>query len=148
MKYIIIISIATSLLNFSCNGNDSVSDQNSTTGSESSYEENVVSVEQEEQRYPLRFLSTDGTYRKNLLGEWVCEGKISSEATVAVYKDIRIQISFYSKTETLIGTEDHIIYEYIKPGRSKSFKIKTYADGIGGQPTTLGWEIIDAGVDN
>lgn len=102
-------------------------------------------MEEKEKRNPTSFLSTDGTYRKNLMGEWVLEGTISNSATIATYKDVVLEIKFYSKTKTLLGTEKEAIYEYFPAGQRKSFKIKTY--GYKGTKS-IGWDIIRASAAN
>ena len=79
-------------------------------------------------------------------GEWVIEGEISNSATVAVYKDVDVECSFYSKTETHLGTETHTVSEFIEPGRSSSFKIKTYASAINGKPKSIGLAIVSASI--
>lgn len=140
MKKILSILLISVTL-FSCNGD------NSSNGDEPTYEEKVLTVEEEEQKDPMRFLSSDGTFRKNLLGEWVIEGTISNNATVAVYKDVVLKFDFYSKTKTLLGSETHTVYEFIEPGQSSEFKIKTYASEIDGKPDSIGWNIIDASVN-
>ena len=95
----------------------------------SSYQETKMTLEDKEKQNPTSFLSTDGTYRKNLLGEWVLEGTISNSATIATYKDVVLEINFYSQTETHLGTEEEAIYEYFPAGKTKNFKIKTWLNG-------------------
>ena len=106
-----------------------------------SYEQTKMSLEDTELQNPTSFLSSDGTYRKNLMGEWVLEGKISNSATIATYKDVVLTVRFYSKTKTLLGTERQPVYDYFPAGKSKRFKIKTY--GYKGT-NTIGWEVTDA----
>lgn len=77
-----------------------------------------------ERSNPRKHLSASGTYRKNLWGEFVLEGKISNAATIATFKDVDLHITGYSKTNSEVGTWKETVYEYVKPGRSKSFKIK------------------------
>lgn len=91
-----------------------------------SYEEAKYTIEQEEKMYPASFLHVDGTSRKNFIGEWVLEGKISNTATVAKYKDVILNVSYYSKTETHLGTEKQILYDFFNPGTKVKFKIKSF----------------------
>lgn len=90
----------------------------------SSYQETKLTLEQQEQQSPTQFLNADGTYRKNLVGEWVMEGNISSSASVATYKDVVLNISFISATGTEIGSQSETLYKFFKPGANQSFKIK------------------------
>lgn len=87
-------------------------------------EEIKTDLKTREQMSPLDYLSTDGTYRKNLLGEMVLEGTISNSATLASYKDVTLWVTGYSKTNSEVGKWEEIVYEVIKPGMSKKFKIK------------------------
>ncbi|CAN5833455.1 hypothetical protein BH11BAC7_BH11BAC7_33380 [soil metagenome] len=105
------------------------------------YEEQKMTLEEQEKQNPLSFLSSDGTYRKNLLGRFVLDGTITNKATVATYKDIVLQIKFYSQTETLLGTKDFSIYEYYPPGSTKTFQLKV--DAVNGTEK-IGWSIIKA----
>jgi len=131
----------TMILVTACNG----SRNNNNYGAEhNTYEESKTSIEDKEKDNPLSFLSIDATYRKNLLGEWVVQGKISNSATVAIYKDVKLSLIFNSKTDTYLGSETQTVYEFVKPGQSKSFKIKTYASGINGKPKKMNLEIVGA----
>ena len=107
----------------------------------SSYQETKMTLEDKEKQNPTAFLSTDGTYRINLLDEWVLEGTISNSATIATYKDVVLNVAFYSKTETHLGSERHTIYEYFSAGQTKNFKIKTF--GYKGT-NSIGWSIESA----
>lgn len=108
------------------------------TSSSSSYQDTKLTLEEKEKQDPLSFLSTDGTYRENLVGQWVLEGTVTNHATIAKYKDVVLTVKFYSKTKTLLGSEKHSIYEYFSAGRTKSFKIKTF--GYRGTKS-IGWDI-------
>lgn len=89
----------------------------------------------------MNFLKSDGTYRENLVGKFVLEGNVTNSASAITYKDVTLQISFYSSTQTLLGTEEQTIYEYFPPGQSVSFKFKTF----GFQDTkSIGWQVIKA----
>lgn len=99
---------------------------NSGASSAQAYEEAKLSVEDTEMLNPTSFLSVEGTYRSNLIGEFVVEGTITNSATIATYQDAVLEISFYSKTGTLLGTEKKALYEYFPAGQIKTFKIKTY----------------------
>jgi hypothetical protein len=91
-----------------------------------SYEEVKMTLEEQERMNPIAFLSDKSTYRKNLIGEWVIEGKISNAATIATYKDAILQITYYSGTDTEMGSENTTIYEFFRPGSVQPFKIKTF----------------------
>jgi hypothetical protein len=77
-----------------------------------------------ERSNPAAYLSMEGSYRPNIWGETVIEGKISNSASIATYKDAVLHITGYSKTKSKIGTWEETVYEYFKPGRSVDIKIK------------------------
>ena len=113
--YFLSILIASSVLISGCD-----------SGAPRSYAEAKVSLEEQEWANPTNFLTVDGNYRNNLIGEWVLEGKINNSATVATYKDIVLTVSYYSKTDSFLGTEKQTIYEFLKAGQEHKFKIKSF----------------------
>lgn len=78
-----------------------------------------------EHAYPTNYLSAGGTYRPNF---WQTEeeisGTITNKAFHTNYKDIRIRVSYFSQTKTVIGTQDYIIYEYVPYGSTQAFTLK------------------------
>ena len=90
------------------------------------YESLKLTIEEQEKMAPLTFLSVDGKLWENLIGQTVIEGDITSAATVAQFKDVVLKINFYTKTGTFLGSEDFVIYEFVKPGQSTHFKIKSF----------------------
>ena len=114
---------------------------NSNNNSYPSYQSTKMSLEEKEKDYPTSFLRGNITYRKNLIGEWVLEGTITNTATLAIFKDVILKISYYSKTQTPIGIEEKTLYDYFKPNSSQNFKIKTFGpEGT----TTLNFQILSA----
>lgn len=75
---------------------------------------------------PTQYLSVDATMRDNIYGQKVFEGRIQNLASIAEFKDFKIRITYLSKTETHLGSENFVIYEQIGPGESTSIKIKAY----------------------
>lgn len=73
---------------------------------------------------PLDYLSVSGKWWVNIVSSTVVEGKIRNSATMVKYKDVKIKITFNSKTGTKLNSDTFIIYEYVKPGGSKYFKEK------------------------
>ncbi len=49
-------------------------------------------------------------------------GSLTNSAVMATVKDVRLNVDFYSKTNTKIGNQEIVIYEYIKPGSTINFK--------------------------
>ncbi|MFZ1370761.1 MAG: hypothetical protein WAR78_10275 [Ferruginibacter sp.] len=123
MKKIIPAFILLSFVFAACNPDENANDSKE----KDKYEQTKVSLEQTEQKNPKRFLSVVGNDRKNLIGQRVIKGTVSNSATVASYKDIDIELSFYSKTGALLEKDHEMIYETIAPGSSTNFKTKYFA---------------------
>ena len=137
MKQVLLI-LAILLFNFSCT---SSADSGNYQSAEQSYKETKLSLEDQERQNPLNFLKSDGTYRENLVGKLVLEGNVTNSASVITYKDVTLQIAFYSATQTLLGTEEQTIYEYFPPGQSVSFKFKTFGFR---ETKSVGWKVVKA----
>lgn len=112
-------------------GSNSYSSSSSTTDYSSNvptYEEKVISVEDEERGRPTSFLSISGNYKFNFIGRKVkINGNITNAASVASFKDVVVRVTFLTKTSTVLGSEEYIIYEKYPPSSNKKFflKIKT-----------------------
>ena len=91
------------------------------------YEQTKESMEQTEKKNPKRFLTVDGHDKRNLLGQTVIKGTISNKATVASYKDVDVELTFFSKTGALLEKDHEVIYETIAAGSSTNFKTKYFA---------------------
>ena len=100
------------------------------TKSKSDHESYINTKEQllkKEQKSPQNFLDVKGSNKKNMLGQTVVNGTIHNKAAIAVYKDVNVKLSFYSKTGALLETDNETVYETIGPGMSKDFKTKYFA---------------------
>ena len=116
----------------------------SKSSSTASYEESVMTIQEIEAASPLNYLQADGTYNSNFIGDKVkINGIITNSATVTTYKDVTVRVNFYSKTNTLIGSEDYTLYEFYPPNSKQEFKLKVKAYS---NVSTLGWEVINASV--
>ena len=90
----------------------------------------------------MQFLSTNGTYHDQFIGsKVVLEGTITNSATLANFKDVVLEVKYYTKTKTFISSENIIIYEYFPARNSKSFKIKRDAPN---RTASVGWSIVGA----
>ena|SRR5687767_11824664 len=108
---------------FSCNDNDA----SKVDSEKNSYEKTKESLRKNEEKNPQKFLIISGNDKHNLVGQTVVKATISNKASVASYKDVDIQLDFYSKTGTLLETDKETVYEIINPGESKNFKTKYFA---------------------
>lgn len=80
-----------------------------------------------EQNAPADYLGVEGTYHRNFINQLVLEGDIASKASLATYKDPVLSVTWYSKTQTEIGTQQYPVYELLSPQGSTHFKLKTSA---------------------
>lgn len=129
---------AVCLLMLSCNNGGSAS---STTNTQT-YEERVMSVEEMERADPVKFLEADGTYKENFWGDKLkVSCTITNSATVVTFKDAVVRVTYYSKTKTVLGTNDYTVYEFFAPNSSKTVELKVdnYTD-----VNSIGWEVVDA----
>ncbi len=119
MKKIIPAFIMLSFAFAACNSDDAKG--------KDKYEQTKETLEQSEKKNPKRFLNVEGSDKKNLIGQTVIKGTITNKATVASFKDVDVELSFYSKTGALLQRDHEVVYETIKPGNSTDFKTKTRA---------------------
>jgi len=114
------------LLNFgfvACNSDDKAAEAKA----KDKYEQTKDNLEQTEKKNPQRFLTVEGHDRKNLIGQRVIKGTITNKASVASYKDVDIELSFYSETGALLERDHEVVYETIAAGGSTNFKTKYFA---------------------
>lgn len=107
-----------------------------------SYQEQKMSIKEKELANPTDFLDATGTYRENFIGDKLkINGTISNSATVATYKDAIVRVTYYSKSETNLGSDDYTIWDVFPPHSTKKFelKIKNY-NNIG----SIGWDVLEA----
>jgi len=96
---------------------------NNSKPTPSNYQEPKMTIEETENSNPIQFLSVEGKYNESFWGnKFKVKGIITNKASIADYKDIIIQIKYYSKTKSVIESEDYTIYEVFPPNQEKSFK--------------------------
>ena len=121
MKKIIAALILASFVFGACVGDEKADE------AKDKYEQTKETLEQTEKKNPKRFLTVEGSDRKNLMRQTVIKGTIANNATVASFKDIDVELSFYSETGALLLKDHEVIYKVIGPNSSETFKYKTYA---------------------
>jgi hypothetical protein len=114
----------------------------SSKSPEAQYEEQKVSIEMTEKNQPATFLTSDGTYREALFSsKEVLEGSISSKATVAVYKNIVLQVTCYDGNKQELGKQQITVFKTVGPGQTVQFKEKiNVPDGT----SSAGWDVLSA----
>jgi hypothetical protein len=110
----------------------------------SSYEESIMTIGEMEAADPSLYLNATGTYKPNFLGDQLkINGVIENKATVTHYKDVIVEVIFYSKTDSEIAREQYTIYDFFAPNTKKEFKlkVKNYSN-----VNTIGWNVFNASV--
>jgi len=111
---------------YSSSNYSTTSPSTSYTSPEPTYEEKVVNIAEQERSQPEAFLSVENTYRINLRGKVKINGSITNSATAAGFKDVVLRITFLSKTNTVLGSKDRVIYENFPPNSRKDFFVKIH----------------------
>jgi hypothetical protein len=91
------------------------------------YEKAKESLEEKEKKTSTAFLKVSGNDKHNLIGQTVIKGTVSNNAKICVYKDVELELSFFSKTGVLLEKDHETMYEVIEPGKSAVFKSKYFA---------------------
>lgn len=120
MKKLIPALIVVSFVFTACGGEDKGLDGKA----KDKYEQTKEDLGQTEKKNPKQFLSIVETDKKNFFGKTVIKVDITNKATVAKYSDIKIELSFYSKTGALLEKDEETIYETIEPGNTINHKTK------------------------
>ncbi len=90
------------------------------------YEKTKETLEESEQKSPQDFITISSRDRHNLIGQTVIKYTLHSKATVASYKDIEVELAFYSGTGTLLEKDKETVYKVLGPGASTTEKTKYY----------------------
>jgi major membrane immunogen (membrane-anchored lipoprotein) len=122
MKKLCNVLLVSFLLLSACNSSES-----NTANEKEKYQEAKETLEEKERKNPAAFLLVDSHDKRNLIGQTVVKGRINNIAKVCVYKDVELELSFYSKTGTLLIKTNETVYDKIEPGKSASFKAKEFA---------------------
>ena len=91
------------------------------------YEKAKESLEEREKKNPVSFITVTSKDKHNLIGQTVIKGTVNNNAKVCTYKDVELELSFFSKTGVLLEKDNEKIYVVIEPGKSTDFKTKYFA---------------------
>ena len=122
MNRIVPVCVITALLFAACNSNDKAPEK-----TKDKYEQTKESLADTEKKNPSLFLTVSGHDKRNLIGQTVVKGTLTNTAKVSNFKDVDLELSFYSKTGTLLEKDHETIYETLAPGSSTNFKTKYFA---------------------
>lgn len=134
MRKIIFLVIASSALFLSSCNNSEVTNEN--------YIVKVMDLYSYESKNPTQFLNAEGKYREGFWGDtFVVNCTIKNSAKVSLFKDVILRVTYYSATNSAIGSEDYTIYKNFLPNSEKTveLEIKNYKD-----VESIGWEVIGA----
>ncbi len=106
----------------SCSSESSQSEKD-----KASYQETRDLLLRKERKDPSMFLSVKGNSHKNLVGQTVIKGRITSKSSIASYKDVEIKFDFFSGTKALLESDKETIFVEVNPGQSVNFKSKYFA---------------------
>ena len=122
MKKIVTLVLIFSVILVSCK-----SKAKTEAAEKDKYEKAKESLEKREKRNPIAFLKVSSKDKHNLIGQTVIKGAVVNDAKVCVYKDVELELSFFSKTGVLLEKDNETVYEVIEPGKSVDFKSKYFA---------------------
>lgn len=122
MKRILVAVITVGLFFSACS-----SKAKKEAAEKDNYEKAKESMEEKEKKNPVAFLKVTSKDKHNLIGQTVIKGTIENNAKVCVYKDVQLELSFFSKTGVLLEKDSETIFEVIDPGKSADFKTKYFA---------------------
>ena len=122
MKKIISIAVVFIFLLSACNNKV----KEAATEKEN-YQKATETLLEKEKKSPVSFLSISSHGKHNLLGQTVIKGSVNNAAKVCTYKDVQLELSFFSKTGTLLEKGNETVYDNIAPGKSANFKTKYFA---------------------
>jgi hypothetical protein len=122
MKKIAGIAVITIILFLACNNK-----AKEAASEKENYQKATETLQEKEKKNPVSFLTVNSHDKHNLLGQTVIKGNLSNNAKVCTYKDVQLELSFFSKTGTLLEKDIETVYDLIAPGKSVNFKTKYFA---------------------
>lgn len=104
---------------------ENIKKEHNNEASVDTYKEKEMTIEEIEHSTPTNFLIAEANYNKNFFGNKLkIRGIITNNATIATYKDVVIRVTYFSKTETELGSVDQILYEKFPPNSKTNFELK------------------------
>jgi len=73
---------------------------------------------------PAAYIKSEINWRKNLVGTIVLEGTLRSVATFATFKDPVLLVTWLSKSNENLGSNQYTVDKQLKAGETVSFKLK------------------------
>ena len=114
-KYILFLSLIYCIT--SCKSDPTIIDSKA-------YEEQKQNLTDKEKSKPLAFLHLKSDHRKNWIGQTVIDGAITNTATVCSYKNVRLKMLCYDKSDKMVEEHEDVLDVIIKPNTIKDFKLR------------------------
>ena len=90
--------------------------------SEAKYKESKMSIGDYERSHASEFLVASATQREKMTGDKVrMIGKVSNKATVANFKEVVVEVTYFSASQAPIGTDHFVVKELMAANSSKTF---------------------------
>ncbi|MEO6758073.1 MAG: DUF4339 domain-containing protein [Saprospiraceae bacterium] len=92
---------------------------------EPTYQEQVITLEDQEKETPRKFLKTSGTFKETIFtGKFKIDGTITNTATVAKFKNVIVEVNYYDSKNKYLSAERYTIEDVFPAGSTKDFKLK------------------------
>lgn len=110
---------------------------NSNTTEPKTVDELKQDLKVQEQISPTEYLSVKATLRENITQKadlfhhtktdgYILSGSVKNSSTIAKFKDVVVQLTYLSETDTEIETKEFIMYKYFNPTSVTEFEYKVY----------------------
>ncbi len=77
-----------------------------------------------EEANPKEYLKVSGTYRQNLIMDWVIEFKVSNNADYTAYNKVFVEVTYYDENGSTQGSDYIDMDEYFSPNSKYDYKTK------------------------
>lgn len=92
-----------------------------------SYEKTKKTLLEKEKKNPVSFIVVSSHNKHNLIGQTIIKATVANKAKICIYKDVQLELLFFSKTGALLEKGNETVYDAIAPGTSSNFKTKYFA---------------------
>lgn len=114
MKWLIICLTTISLITGSCRN------------ANKTYEKAKENILEDEQKAPLRFLTIEGSNKRNLFGQTVVRATITNTATICSYDKVRIKMLYYNSEGVQVTNHEEVLEKPVEPNEQVKFKAKYF----------------------
>jgi hypothetical protein len=61
---------------------------------------------------------------------YIIHGVIHNKASLARFKDAVVQVTFYTETQTDLGSTNYVVYKYLEPNTETPFDLNVYPPAV------------------